>query len=208
LKLMAEQLKALNASLKSGDISAGEYTRLVDALQRSTVNSKAYRESSERRAVDALMQKFAVNREGFFLEVAGAAGWDYPKAVWDRHRFRGWGVWATPSYQTAGVSAVGVMRYLSKADETGNRAFDLGARATYSSDRYAVSLEFVHRAYPNSDLSAGRRLVGIGEYAIADDKWLVGSFGRDHPSGKEGSLVARLGLSFNFSKERYDFDKP
>ncbi len=206
LRLMQDQIKALSAQLLAGEISAEEHARLMNALQRAVVGSKAYMESAERKAVEKLMQKFAANREGFFLEVAGAAGWEYPDAVWARHRFGRWGAWATPSYQTPHWSLVGVARYLSKADDAGHEAMDFGLRGTYSSDRYALSLEYVHRGFSGADVPGGHRFVGIAEYGVGDDTWLVASFGRDAATQREGSLIARLGLSFNFSKERFKVD--
>lgn len=203
LRLMQDQIKALNAKLVAQEISATEHSHLMNVLQRSVVSSKPYLESAERKAVEKLMQKFAVNRQGFFLEVAGAAAWDYPKAIWAQQRFGRWGVWVTPSIQTPRLSVVGVARYLSKGDEAGHKAMDLGVRGTYSNDRYALSLEYVRRSFQESDVEGGHRLVGIAEYAVGDDTWLVASFGRDRAAEREDSLIARLGLSFNFSNERY-----
>jgi hypothetical protein len=49
-------------------------------------------------------------------------------------------------------------------------------------------------------------LVGIGEYRVTSGTWIVASFGKDlQQTPMADTLVARLGLSFNFSKERYKF---
>ena len=205
LRLMAEQLKELTAQLRSGKITAEEYTRLMAVLQSSTLTSNEYKDSAEVKAVEKEMQKFASNREGFFLELAAAGAWSYPGAVWDHGSFNRWGFWATPSYQTAKLSATGVIRYLSKADEVDAGAWDLGVRGTHSNDRYALSLEYVRRTFVNTGVSARYRLVGVAEYAAWEGTWLIASFGRDYATDREGSLVARLGLSFDMSKERYDF---
>lgn len=206
LDLMAEQLKAFAALLQAGKITQEEHNRLMDLALRTTLKSEQYRDSAAVRAVEKHMASLAVNREGFFLEVAGAAGWSYPRAVWADGRFARWGAWVTPSYQKAHVSATGVLRYLSKDGELDTKALDVGIRGTYSSDRYALSLEYVNRSFPDADADYRHRLVGIAEYQVAGDTWLVASFGRDHATEREGSLLARLGLSFNFSQKRHDFD--
>jgi hypothetical protein len=203
LRLMQEPIKALNAKLKAGEISPAEHARLMEILLRSVVASEPYVKSEERQAVEKLMQKFATNREGFFFEVAAATAWDYPNAIWAQRRLGRWGIWATPSYQTGQLSVVGVARYLSKDGDAGKKALDVGLRGTYSRDRYAISAEYVRRRFRDSDLQGGHRFVGIAEYALFDGTWLVASVGREYSAQKENSLIARLGMSFNFSQERY-----
>ena len=206
--LMAAQLKALTAQLQAGKITTKEHDRLMAVVLNSTLKSNEYKESAEVKAVEKEMQQFASNREGFFLELAAAGAWSYPNAVWEQGAFNRWGLWATPSYQTAKLSATGVIRYLSQADEVDAGAWDLGVRGTHSSDRYALSLEYVRRTFVNAGVSARYRLVGVAEYAAWEGTWLIASFGRDYATDREGSLVARLGLSFDMSKERYDFTDP
>jgi hypothetical protein len=204
LQMMAAQLKVLTEMLLSGKITAEEHTKLMQALQVATIQSKAYQESAERQSVAKLMEKFATVREGFLLEVAGAAGWRFPRADWSQGDFDRWGLWATPSYIGKSASILGVVRYLSEDATAGTTegVLDLGIRGTQFRDRYAVSLEYMRRRFSASNLEDGYRLVGIAEYAVTDGTWLVVSFGRDHNTNREGSFIAQLGLSFSFKEER------
>jgi hypothetical protein len=204
LQMMAEQLNVLNQMLVSKQITAEEHTKLASALQIATIQSKQYKDSAERKATETLMEKFATVREGFILEVAGAAGWRFPRADWSQGDFDRWGLWATPSYVGKSTSVVGVFRYLSKDATAGTTegVFDVGVRGVQFRDKYALSVEYMRRSFRASNLEDGHRLVGIAEYAVTDTAWLVVSFGRDHNTKRDGSLIAQLGLSFNFKDDR------
>jgi hypothetical protein len=87
-------------------------------------------------------------------------------------------------------------------------ALDLGGRLLRSTDRFGLSVEYVHRRL-SSDVAdtvarTQYRLTGMFEYRLAADTWLVASFGRaydDEP--RRGNLVAQLGVTAAFSRERY-----
>jgi len=205
LRMMASQLKVLSDRLLAGEITKEQHTEMMRVLQDAMLKSKEYKEIAERNAVEKLMEKFATVRDGFFLEVAVAAGWRYPSAVWSQGKFDRWGLWATPSFVGNTASVVGVLRYLSEdaAAGTDERVLDYGVRSVHFRDRYAVSLEYLRRTFKAENLKDGHRFVGIAEYAITDATWLIATFGRDHDTKREGSLIARLGLSFNFNEERF-----
>ena len=151
------------------------------------------------------MQTLATVRDGLFLEIAGAAGWRFPDAVWSRGQFDRWGIWVTPSYVGRTATVIGVLRYVSEDADAGTTEglVDYGFRGVHFRERYAMSVEYVRRSFRDSRLTGGNRLVGIAEYAVTDSLWLVTSFGRDYDAGREGSLVARVGASFGFRRERY-----
>jgi hypothetical protein len=205
LRLMAAQLHELNQMLQAGEITKEQFTQLMATLQKATLQSPEYRESVERQAVEKLMQTFATVRDGFFLELAAAAVWRHPGAVWEQGQFDRWGVWATPSYTGRDAAVIGVFRYLSADADAGTAegVLDFGVRGIHFRDRYGMSLEYVRRTFRAPDLASGYRLVANAEYAIADPIWLVVSFGRDHDTRREGSLIARIGLTISFRKERY-----
>jgi hypothetical protein len=52
-------------------------------------------------------------------------------------------------------------------------------------------------------------LIGIAEYRVTSGTWIVASFGKDRQkmATTSDTLVAQLGLSFNFSKARYQFPR-
>jgi hypothetical protein len=145
-------------------------------------------------------------REGFFLEVAGAVAWDFADADWEAQEFRKRAIWVTPSYASGGWAALGVIRYEdARATED---AVDWGGRVVYSASNYAVSLEYVERSpIDSATLTRSHRLIGTGEYRVTSGTWIVASFGKDRQKTAEtaNTLIAQLGLSFNFSKERYKF---
>jgi len=146
-------------------------------------------------------------REGFFLEVAGAFAWDFAKADWKAHQFRKGSFWVTPSYSLGPWAALGVFRY-DDAHATDEDAVDWGARIMNSATNYAFSLEFVERSpIDSATVTSSHRLIGIGEYRVTSGTWIVASFGKDRQKtpNSADTLVAQLGLSFNFSKERYKF---
>jgi hypothetical protein len=205
LRMMAAQLVVLSDKLRAGEITREQHTEMMRVLQEAMLKSKDYRDSAERKAVEKLMERFATVRDGFFLEVAGAAGWRYPSAIWSQGKFDRWGLWATPSFVGKSGSIVGVLRYLSEdaAAGTDERVLDYGVRGVHFRDRYAVSLEYVRRAFKAENLKDGQRFVGIAEYAVTDTTWFVVSVGRDHDTKREGSLIARLGLTVTFNEERF-----
>jgi hypothetical protein len=100
-----------------------------------------------------------------------------------------------------------VLRYVDDGQPANEDAVDWGGRGVYSTSDYAMSLEFVERAprQVTETLKRSHRLVGIAEYRLSSGTWLVASFGKDRQktAATPGSLVAQLGVSFNFSKDRY-----
>ena len=205
LRMMASQLQELNRMFKAAEITAEQFAQLMAALQKATLESREYRESAERKAVEELVQTFATVRDGFFLEFAAAAAWRFPEAVWDQGQFDRWGLWLTPSYVAGGAAAIGLLRYSSADTDAGTTegVLDYGVRGVHFRERYAMSLEYVRRTFRAPDLAGSYRLVAAFEYAVTDPIWLVVSLGRDHHPRREGSFVARLGLSISFRKERY-----
>jgi hypothetical protein len=204
LRLMKDQLAVLTKMLLTGKITPEEHAEMMQELQKATIESKEYLESAERKAVETLMEKFATVRNGLFVEVAGAAGWRYANASWAQGDFDRWGLWVTPSFIGNNQSVIGVFRYLSEDADAGTDqgVLDFGARGVHYRDRYALSLEYVRRTFRAENLNGGHRVVGIAEYAVSDALWLTATFGRGHNVEGHRSLLASLGLSFNFREER------
>ena len=203
--LMGPALEKLRERFNAKEITVEQLIEEMAKIQALAIKSKLHTESAEYKAVIKTMEKFATVRDGWFLEVAGAAGWRYPQAVWDQGTFDRWALWVTPSYVAKSSSVVGVFRYLSKDADAGTEegVLDVGVRGILFRDRYALSVEYLRRSFEADELEAGHRFVGIAEFAVSDGAWLVATFGRDRDPGREDSLVARLGLSFSFTKERH-----
>lgn len=188
-----------------------ERQKIIEAFQakkapivEAVASSKEYTESPEYKRTEKLIEAFAAAREGFIVELAAAGRWAFSEAVWSRRDFNRWGFWVTPSFLKPQWSVVGVARYTRDDEDDSGTAFDWGTRAIVTHDRYAWSLEYVRRTFPDVESKAAQyRLVGVAEYELREKTWLSASFGRDHNDTSEGSLVAQLGLSFNFAKERF-----
>jgi hypothetical protein len=183
---------------------ADQYETQKRALTETVLQSDAFKKA----AAPLLGIDIVPKREGFLLEMATAFVWDFPRGAWETHQIRTRAFWATPSYESGPWSAVGVFRYEDDALAFNEDAIELGGRGIYSSDVYAVSLEYVERTPVRENLlNRSHRLVGIAEYRVANGTWLVASFGKDRQktSSAEPTLVAQLGISFNVSKQRYKF---
>ena len=202
-ELIKVQLTEITRQLVEKKITKEEYVELSTAIVTAMSNSQAFKSSPQVKARLKAVDAFVSARQGVMLEIAGAAAWSYANAVWSNHEFDQWGVWATPSYQGAHGSLIGVLRYSNKDAVERTAILDIGIRALRSVDRYAFSIEYVRRRFPDTTLDDRYRLVGVAEYNVGAGHWAVVSFGRDHNSIREGSLVAKLGLTLNFSEERY-----
>ena len=161
--------------------------------------------AAARQQIDDDFQAFAVQREGFSIELAGGVVWDARSQAIDSVKFRGWGLWATPSYQGATWSIVGVGRYLAVDTTGGFNMLDFGARLIHTSRLLALSAEYVDRHFVGGGAPPHQyRLVGVIEYQVQKGIWVSGTFGRSYDTKTPGSLVAELGLSFDFNRKRYN----
>lgn len=160
---------------------------------------KAAEEAAEDEAVS-----LSGDREGLFVEVAGGGAWDFPDASWDARTLRQWGVWLTPSYVQPSWSAVGVARYLKKGGAEEGSSLDLGARLIYYRERYAVSAEYL-RQIGRDGVASGDRFAGLFDYEVASGTWATVSVGQGLTPEGARTVVAQIGLAFNFSTKRYEF---
>jgi len=201
-------------------IEAGEDTvRIVEIINRYAIREDSIRTAlmndpqiaSSSGADEQLNEALArvSEREGFALEAAFALMWQAPGMVIDSASFSRFGVWLTPSYQGRTVSVVGVVRFLSNEIQSSMDLIDLGARVLYTHDLLAVSGEYVHRIFTGSGTPRSQhRIAGLVEYRALDDVWLQVTVGKDYDPSVTGSLIARLGISFHFSRERYKLGIP
>ncbi len=201
-----EQLTAAvkRDSLKAHEL-ATEFNAKKATLVRSIQASDAYQEAVmlAEEELSGLIPQIQ-EREGFFLELAGAAAWRVPGKIIDSMSLNTWGIWLTPSYMINDLSFVGVARLLQDGEDSGNRNIDFGARIIYTIDRFALSAEAVFRSQKIGEQTESQtRVAGVLEYQVMPDIWLQGTFGKDYQPSAEGSLLAQLGLSFNFSGKRF-----
>lgn len=205
LKLMFDHgLQALDDMLKNGQLPVAEYNARRQELVEIVLASDEYRNNSALRTA----QSVAVTREGFLFELAAGLVWDFAGASWEARRFRRRAVWATPGYEAGPWNVLGVLRYIDDSVTPNEDAVDWGGRAIFSTPDYALSLEFVERSPidPTPAVKRSHRFVGVAEYRVSPATWVVASFGKDRKkAGTADTLVAQIGLSFSFSKDRYTF---
>lgn len=207
LTLMEDRgMATARKSFMDGVITAEELAARQQGILELVLASDEYKNAAK-AGLDA-MQDIAVRREGFFFEIAAGLVWDYANGRWESGAFRKRAVWATPSYEAGPWTALGVVRFVDDQVTPNEDAVDWGGRAIYSQATYAMSLEFVERAPVDvtSTVKRSHRLVGIAEYRVSPTTWVVASFGKDRrKAGTSDTLVAQLGLAFNFAHDRYKF---
>lgn len=168
------------------------------ALQK--INADAIEQFEEEE-----LQDFALQRQGFLLELAFGGVWHFANAVADSGRLGRFGMWITPAYQWKNWSVVGVGRLLmDKVGDSTHTTFDAGARLIFTQDKYGVSLEAVSRSYTWDNAPEPEwRIAAVVDVEITEDTWLTSTFGKDYRGSASGSLLAKLGISLNLSSKRY-----
>jgi hypothetical protein len=178
-----------------------------EAVARALADSAAVVE----RELNAL-EEFVVVREGPKLEVAGAGSWAFTDQRARTGKLDRVGLWATYSCDNcrfvgsapARVTPMVLARFLRNVEEDDTDLADVGGRLALDGNGYSFSAEGVRRTFLGDD---GRgplwRIAGILEYEVAEDSWLLASFGRDYRSPDRGDLIARFGIKVNFVRDRY-----
>jgi len=227
-RMMAPRQAALDSLLLARLQEAGA---LTDSTQRQAarVAALALHESARRELLDDVLESDAfqdstaagrrrfdnivLERVGPKLEVSAAAGWAFPGAVWEQGRLNRWGIWAGFSWESGVAMTRGprftplvLVRWIAQPGDGEPDYLDIGGRLIMSDDRYGVSAEFVLRD-PRGDVAGDDdslyRVTGMIEYQLRSDSWAMLTFGRDHDSTREGSLIAQLGLRVQFADDRY-----
>lgn len=185
-----------------------DYDNKKLAILNEVVKSDAYKNSPEYKQASKLATALAVSREGFSLDVAAAWSWRFAGQTWEDSQFSKGGFWVTPAYQSGHWVGLGVVRYVRDSlNATETDAVEAGGRGIFSTDSATLSLEYVKRTFRNSAVDGSHRLVVIAEHKLGDIAWITASFGKDRErADSPGTLLAQLGVSFNFSRDRYKFD--
>ncbi|MGH7466101.1 MAG: hypothetical protein ACREK1_13045, partial [Longimicrobiales bacterium] len=228
-RFMAARLAALDAVL-AARLREAAAVSTPELRQAATAAAVALHEDAKRELVDDVtasqvfqdsiaegrqrFENIVLERTGPRLEISAAGGWAFPNAVWDQGRFDRLGLWASLSW-TAGTASsdgprltpIALLRYVVQTSDTLPDHLDIGARLILSDDRYGISAELVlrdPRGDGTGDDDSLYRLAGVLEYQLRSNAWAIVAFGRDHDSTREGSLIAQLGLRFQFAGQRYD----
>ncbi len=215
--IVADLGRDANDQLRQEIVEArGDSAKIAAATRRheermGVVHDLALQDPRVRTLLDSITQEFdgfTVQRSGLLLEVAGGGVWNAPSSVFDSAKFQGWGAWLTASYEAPAWSIVALGRYLA-VDTTGAfNKFDFGVRLINTSRRYALSTEYVDRYFLGSGAPPHQyRVVGLFSYQMQKGMWVDLTFGKGFDTMTAGSLVAQLGLSFDFNQKRYQKPK-
>lgn len=192
---------ALRKRLQDGELTTEQFNVERAALIATVESSKEFQDLAKP------IKDLAVSREGFMLEVAGAATWQFAGEEWETRDLHKTGIWVTPSYQSGHWNVVGVLRYIG--DELGDDASDVtewGARPIYTTATWTASVEYLRRHVTSGTGENTYRFAGIVERRFGEDTWVTATFGRDRArDGKAAGLLAQLGLNINVGKERFKF---
>ena len=177
------------------------------ALVAAVTQNPAYQaevEEGRRR-----FQDFALKRQGAMVEVAAGGAWGFADQVWQSGRLEKAGAWVTYGCQDcvlAGATQVTPL-VLVRYTRPGGGALDMldaGGRLVMEGGRFDLSAEGVVRGFLGTSAPKAQfRVAGIFDYQVNPALWLLASFGHDYQSTARGSLIAQLGLKFNFARQRY-----
>ena len=219
LEIDRQQQRQLRAALAGVDRTDPRRTVIEDSIaavfnaRRDRIREQIFASEGWTKIQEDLqaLEKLVIVREGPMLELAAAGSWAFDDRDWETGSLDRLGVWATYSCEKCGtltpavrLTPMVVARYLRNVEGVDTDIFDAGARLALSGSAYSMSLESVVRTRFGDQSGALWRVVGSGEFEVARDAWLIASFGRDHESIRQGSLVAQFGLKFNFIRNRYD----
>ncbi len=217
-KYLGRRIESIRAAMQRDSVRfAGEprvfsallpgYLQQIADAQQAVDKDPAYQ--AEKKQLQQKFTEVAVQRVGFFLELAAARVWRFPGNQWDGGGIpERWAAWLTPSYQWTHWSLVGVGRYSDPQQDSLFAHIDAGARLIYAGADFALSAEYVNRSFlENNGRSAPDsqyRLALLGEYLLTKGTWLQITFGRgsDIDTPDDDNILARLGLSYNLSSER------
>lgn len=162
-------------------------------------------------------------RPVFSVDIALASSTAFARNNWKDHNAYRSGGWISLGYYKPLVSgskvdkdlnelikcrnylnAVLMLRYLQQnstvdfVEFTKNNMMDIGGRIEFEFDRFALSVEAIRRFNNTNDDLDTHRAVGILQYRINDNLFLLGTFGRDF--GNSNNLVSLIGLNWGLGK--------
>lgn len=155
-------------------------------------------------SIKGLISRLRLRRIGWKLDVAGGAVADFPQRVFDDGSFSRWGAWLTGGYEWRKWIALGVFRFLGNYDDSDQSNFDLGGRLIFDNfKKFSLSAEGVYRNLPNSSTDDNQwRLALIFDYAIAKNKSISFTVGRDFEGKQSGNLISLVNLLLGFGSNR------
>jgi len=151
-----------------------------------------------------MISELPFRRFGWKFDVAGGIVLNYINDDFDKGDFSRWGLWFTGGYEWRNWSALGVFRYLGNDNDSDKSTLDIGGRVIMDNfKKFSLSAEGVYRHLPNLEDANGEYRATIQfDYAIARNKSLSFTFGRDFEGRHSGNLVSIINIIMGFGSER------
>ncbi|WP_420455728.1 hypothetical protein [Rubrivirga sp.] len=182
------------------------------AQRRALIEARSDREAAVARGVEVAAQAGAAGaigtlperRLGVSWDVAGAWAVVFPGSAFDNAETYRWGAWTTAGVTGRSATLLGVARYLREPGLSGRRseaAVDLGGRLLWDAPRggVTVSAEGVYRV-GLSGAEDRYRVAGELSVAVAPDRALSFTLGRDFDGEPTGNVLALLRLVAHFGE--------
>ncbi len=151
-----------------------------------------------------IISKLKVRRTGFKIDVAAALAIDFPGQVFDDGDLSRWGAWLTSGHEGTKWSFLGVVRYFDSINGLSESSLDLGGRVIFDNiKRFSLSGEGLYRRLPDRDENKNEWRVALNfDYAIAKNKSVSLTFGRDFEGTKTGNVISLVNLILGFGSNR------
>ena len=181
-------------------------SKLRSISEESLALTEDYRDKLELDKLTLEVQEGLTERIGWHITASSAVTIDIPDEDFDLSKFSRVGFWFTPSYrwQTPALDFLGVARYTRELRGDNEDLADFGARLIWHLGRLALSAEALYRVGLTGGGESGdtERAVGMLEYRLTDNLYLVGTFGKDFDSegDEKDTLISVLGVNFGFGK--------
>ena len=225
-RLFKESIENVNESL--GDALAAAQLKcatLADTLRIKCIGEAiATTKDSTFRANRETFTKFLNARPLFSADLALASSTAFGNNSFSNSRRYRSGGWLTLAFYKPLVSSQKIkedidnflscknylnafllFRYLSENKTDDFKTFakqnlvDIGGRLEFEFDRFSISLESVKRFNNDKTVKNTSRTVGIAQYKINNDLFLVGTFGKDF--GEIKNVISLLGLNWGFGEK-------
>jgi hypothetical protein len=155
-------------------------------------------------AAQELASSLRFRRLGWKWDIAGGFMSRFPFDNFDNSQLDKWGIWTTAGREWTRHGLLGVARYIGHRANSDSSSIDLGARAIYdNAKKLSFSIEAIYRKFPGLDNENTRwRAALLLDYAIAKNKAITFTFGRDFGGRRSGNLISLIGLVFGFGSDR------
>jgi hypothetical protein len=190
--------------------------RLIEEGDNAKIVKRKQELKKEIELEEAVLEKFTIEREGWFVDFTSGIAFNYPNNNFDKGFVNKAGAWLTGGYENISdknVSALCIARYLYNAGAynsfaNGIHNVDMGARLLANdgkNNKYLISAEAVWRYLPQQTNASNWRLVANLEYAMNANQRLTFSFGRNYngSTNSGGNLIAALNFIRGFGNKKY-----